>query len=231
MRLPDAFRSLRYRDFRVFFVAQTISQIATWMHSVAQTWLILALTNSPRLLGLITMLHWGPILLLALPSGAIADRVAKRRLLMATQAAQACTALTVTALAATGVVAYWHVGVLALCAGLANTLFNVARQSFVNETVGRDDVVNAVALSSAAFNGDGSWVPPRPASSSPPSAWRRRSFSAARATFSSSPRWPRSAWRVARAASARRPSVRTSRRALRTLCTRPRSARCSGCSS
>jgi len=153
MRLPEAFRSLRYRDFRVFFVAQTISQIATWMHSVAQTWLILSLTNSPLLLGLITMLHWGPILLLALPSGAIADRVAKRRLLIATQAAQACTALTVAALVATGVVAYWHVGVLALCAGLANTLFNVVRQSFVNETVGRDDVVNAVALSSAAFNG------------------------------------------------------------------------------
>src|SRR5881409_751444 len=153
MRLPEAFRSLRYRDFRVFFVAQTISQIATWMHSVAQTWLILSLTNSPLLLGLITMLHWGPILLLALPGGAIADRVAKRRLLIATQAAQACTALTVAALVATGVVAYWHVGVLALCAGLANTLFNVVRQSFVNETVGRDDVVNAVALSSAAFNG------------------------------------------------------------------------------
>src|SRR5438046_3598071 len=94
MRLPEAFRSLRYRDFRVFFVAQTISQIATWMHSVTQTWLILSLTNSPLLLGLITMLHWGPILLLALPGGAIADRVAKRRLLIATQAAQACTALT-----------------------------------------------------------------------------------------------------------------------------------------
>src|SRR5713101_529043 len=152
MGLPEAFRSLRYRDFRVFLVAQTISQIATWMHSVAQTWLILSLTNSPLLLGLITMLHWGPILLLALPSGAIADRVAKRRLLMATQAAQACTALTVATLAVTGVIAYWHV-VLALCAGLANTLFNVVRQSFVNETVGRDDVVNAVALSSAAFNG------------------------------------------------------------------------------
>ena len=76
MRLPETFRSLRYRDFRVFFVAQTISQIATWMHSVAQTWLILSLTNSPLLLGLITMLHWGPILLLALPSGAIADRSA-----------------------------------------------------------------------------------------------------------------------------------------------------------
>ena len=147
MRRLEAFRSLRYRDFRVFFAAQTISQIATWMHSLAQAWLILSLTSSPLLLGLITMLHWGPILLLALPSGAIADRVAKRRLLMATQAAQAFTALAVATLVATGAVAYWHVGILAVCAGLANTLFNVVRQSFVNETVGRDDVINAVYTS------------------------------------------------------------------------------------
>ena len=153
MRTPEALRSLRSRDFRVFFGAQTISQIATWMHSVARAWLILSLTNSPLLLGLINLLHWGPILLLAIPSGAIADRVVKRRLLMATQAAQACTALAVAALVATGVVAYWHVGILALCSGLANMLFNVVKQSFVIETVGRDDMVNAVALSSAAFNG------------------------------------------------------------------------------
>src|SRR5437667_303024 len=90
----------------------------------------------------------------AVAAGArIANRVAKRRLLMATQAAQACTALTIATLVATGVVAYWHVGILALCAGLAHTLFNVVRQSFVSETVGRDDVVNAVALLSAAFHG------------------------------------------------------------------------------
>jgi predicted MFS family arabinose efflux permease len=152
-RLPETFRSLRSRDFRVFFGAQTISQVATWMHSVAQAWLILSLTSSPLLLGLINLLHWGPILLLAVPSGAIADRVAKRRLLMATQAAQACTALAVAALVATGVIAYWHVGVLALCSGVANTLFNVVKQPFVSETVERDDLVNAVALSSAAFNG------------------------------------------------------------------------------
>jgi predicted MFS family arabinose efflux permease len=153
MRLPEALRSLRSRDFRAVFGAQTISQIATYMLSVAEAWLVLSLTNSPLLLGLINLLHWGPILLLAVPSGAIADRVPKRRLLMATQAALACTALIVAALVATGVVAYWHVGILALCAGLASTLFNVVRESFVRETVGRDDVVNAVALSSAAFHG------------------------------------------------------------------------------
>jgi len=151
--LPEALRSLRHHDFRAFFAAQTISQIGTYMLTVAEAWLVLSLTNSPLLLGLINLLHWGPILLLAVPSGAIADRVAKRRLLMATQAAQACTALAVATLVATGVVAYWHVAILVLCSGLANTLFNVVKQSFVFETVGRDDVVNAVALSSASFHG------------------------------------------------------------------------------
>src|SRR3989441_7971536 len=137
MHLPEAFRSLHSRDFRAFFGAQTISQIATCRHSVAQAWLVLSLTNSPLLLGLINLLHWGPILILAIPSGAIADRVPKRRVLMATQAAQACTTLSLVVLVATGTVAYWHVGVLALCAGLANTLFNVVKNSFVPETVGR----------------------------------------------------------------------------------------------
>jgi len=60
MRLPETLRSLRYRDFRAFFFAQTTFQIGTWMHSVAQAWLVLSLTNSPLLLGLINLLHWGP---------------------------------------------------------------------------------------------------------------------------------------------------------------------------
>jgi hypothetical protein len=80
------------------------------------------------------MLRWGPILLLAVPSGAIADHVVERGLLMATQAGQACTALTVVALVVTGVVAYWHVGILALGTGLANT-DNEVRQSLVLETL------------------------------------------------------------------------------------------------
>src|SRR5207247_907071 len=106
-------------------------------------------------------------------------------------------------LVATGVVAYWHVGVVALCAGLANTLFNVVRQSFVNETVGRDDVVNAVALSAAAFNG-ARIVGPAAAGLVIASVGVAPAFvcSAARATFSCSPPWPRSAWRAARAAAA-----------------------------
>jgi MFS family permease len=95
------------------------------MHSVAQACLVLSLTNSPLQLGLINTLQWGPYPLRSVPSGVIADRVPKRRLLMATQAALACTTLTLATLVVTGVVAYWHVAILALCAGLVTTLDSV----------------------------------------------------------------------------------------------------------
>lgn len=152
MPFPTALRALNHRDFRRWYFSTLVSQVGTWMHSVAQAWLVLQLTNSPFLLGLIGTLQWGPMLLFALVSGAIADRLPKRRLLMVTQAALGCQALLLGTLAATGHVQYWHVGVLAVAAGLANTLDNPARQSYNADLVGREDVINAVALNSAAFN-------------------------------------------------------------------------------
>ncbi|MGH7325499.1 MAG: MFS transporter [Candidatus Rokuibacteriota bacterium] len=152
MPFPTGLRALNHRDFRRWYLAALVSQVGTWMQSVAQAWLVLQLTNSPLLLGLIGTLQWGPMLFLALVSGAIADRLPKRRLLMATQAAMGGQALILGTLAATGHVRYWHIGLLALVAGVANALDNPARQSFNADLVGRDDVVNAVALNSAAFN-------------------------------------------------------------------------------
>ncbi len=153
MLWPAGLRALNHRDFRRWYVATLLSQIGTWMHSVAQAWLVLQLTNSPFLLGLLATLQWGPMLLFSLVTGAIADRVPKRRLLMATQAALGSLALVLGVLAASGYVQYWHLSLLAVAAGLVNTLDNPARQSFNADLVGRDDLVNAVALNSAAFNG------------------------------------------------------------------------------
>ncbi|HEY7364528.1 MAG TPA: MFS transporter [Methylomirabilota bacterium] len=152
MPFPDGLRALNHPDFRHFFSAQLVSQIGTWMQSVAQAWLVLQLTDSPLLLGLIGTLQFGPMLLFSVVSGAIADRLPKRQLLMATQTALAAQALTLAVLVGSGHVQYWHVGVLAALAGFANTLDNPARQSFVVEMVGKDDVINAIALNSAAFN-------------------------------------------------------------------------------
>jgi predicted MFS family arabinose efflux permease len=152
MRFPSGLRALRHRDFRLFFIAQGVSQVGTWMHSVALAWLVLSLTESPLRLGLINTIQWGPMLLFSVVTGALADRVSKRPLLMVTQAVLASNGLGLALLVLSGHVQYWQIGVLALVAGLANTLDNPARQSFVIEMVGRADVGNAVALNSAVFN-------------------------------------------------------------------------------
>jgi predicted MFS family arabinose efflux permease len=153
MRLPAGLRALRHADFRRFYAAQLVSQVGTWMQSIGQAWLVLSLTDSPFRLGLIGTLQFGPMLAFSLVTGALADRMPKRRLLMATQTALAVQALALSSLVWSGHIQYWHIGVLALLAGLTNTLDNPVRQSFVAEVVGKEDVINAVALNSAAFNG------------------------------------------------------------------------------
>jgi MFS family permease len=114
---------------------------------------VLSLTGSPFRLGLISTLQFGPLLLFSLVTGALADRVPKRSLLVATQATQAVIALAIALLVWSGRVAYWHLGVLAVVWGLAGAVDHPARQALVSELVGRGDVVSAVALGSAAFNG------------------------------------------------------------------------------
>jgi predicted MFS family arabinose efflux permease len=152
MTFPTGLRALNNAEFRRFYLGQLVSLVGTWMQSVAQSWLVLQLTNSAFRLGLIGTLQFTPMLVLSIVSGAVADRLPKRRLLVATQTALAGQALVLAALVGTGHVRYWQVCVLALLMGVVNTLDMPARQSFVVDLVGRADVVNAVALNSAAFN-------------------------------------------------------------------------------
>ena len=152
MALPVGLRAFRHADFRRFFTAQLIAQIGSWMQTVAQSWLVLTLTSSPLLLGLIGTLQFGPILLFSIVSGALADRLPKKRLLIVTQAVLGGQALLLGALVYVGHVEYWHVAVLATGVGLANVLDSPARQSLVAEMVGRSDVSSAISLNSACFN-------------------------------------------------------------------------------
>jgi MFS family permease len=152
MPVPRALRAFRHRDFRLFWSAQLVSLCGTWMQSLAQAWLVLELTGSAMRLGIVSALQFGPFLVLALVAGAVVDRVPRRRLLLGTQAALLVQASVLAALAWSGHVRYWHVAVLALWTGLANTLDMPTRQSFVGDMVGKDDLVNAVAMNSAAFN-------------------------------------------------------------------------------
>lgn len=151
-RLPPMLRALRHRNYRLFFAGQLISLTGTWMQSVAQGWLVLRLTNSPALLGLVAAASSIPVLLLSLPAGTVVDRVSKRRLMVVTQCAAMSLAAILAFLTLSGLVHVWHVMVLAFLLGTVNAFDAPARQSFTVEMVGRDDLLNAIALNSSIFN-------------------------------------------------------------------------------
>ena len=152
-RLPAALRAFAHRDFRLFWFGQGVSLIGTWMQSVAQSWLVLELTNSPFLLGLVGTLQFAPVLFLSFFAGALADRRPKRRLLILTQSVMCAQALALAALIWRGHVQYWHVAVMAAVYGLANTVDMPTRQAFIAEVVGKTSLRSAIALNSAMFNG------------------------------------------------------------------------------
>jgi predicted MFS family arabinose efflux permease len=153
MALPSGLRALQHQDFRRFYAGQLVSLTGNWMQTVAQAWLVLDLTHSAFKLGLIGTLQFTPVLFFSVFAGAVADRVPKRRMLVTTQVALACQAVVLATLVVTGRVEYWHVCVLGFLLGCVNTFDLPTRQSFVMEMVGKADVVSAVALNSAAFNG------------------------------------------------------------------------------
>ena len=152
MRFPRGLHALNHPDYRRFYAGQVISQVGSWMHAVGQAWLVLQLTGSPLKLGLIGTLQFAPVLLFSVFTGALADRLPKRRVLLATQIAIAFLALILGVLVRFGHVEYWHVCVLATILGCVNTVDMPTRQSFVAELVGKENIANAVALNSAAFN-------------------------------------------------------------------------------
>jgi MFS family permease len=145
------FASLRNRNFRIFFTAQIVSVTGTWMQSIAQMWLVLHLTGSGVALGITAALQFTPILLFGTWGGLLADRLDKRKLLMVTQSAAGVVALVLAGLTLGGIVQLWMVYALALSLGMVNVFDNPARQSFVTEMVGREQLINAVGLNSAVF--------------------------------------------------------------------------------
>ena len=152
MQLPTALRALNHRDFRLFWFGQSVSVIGSWMQSVGLSWLVLELTSSPLRLGLVSALQFGPLLFLSVLAGVLVDRTPKRRLVIATQVALMLPAFALALLSWTGWVRYWHVATLAGVIGVVNALDMPSRQSFTVEMVGRDDLLNAIALNSATFN-------------------------------------------------------------------------------
>ena len=147
------FRALRHRNFQLFFAGQAVSLIGTWMQNIAQGWLVYDLTHSAFWLGFIGFVGSLPALLFSLIGGAVADRVPKRPLIIFLQGVLLLLALVLGLLTAYGWVKLWHVAALGFLFGLASAFEMPARQAFIYDMVGREDLGNAIALNAAMFHG------------------------------------------------------------------------------
>ncbi len=144
--------ALRHRNYRLFLTGQIISTVGTWMQSVAMPWLALELTHSGLLVGLVLAAQFTPVLVGGPFGGLVADRYRKRNVLLVTQSLFTIPSFVLFAVSATSHAQYWMVIVAAFATGSIN-LFDVpARQAFVIEMVGRQDLMNAIALNSSVFN-------------------------------------------------------------------------------
>jgi MFS family permease len=151
-RRPAVLRALAHRDFRLFIGGQLVSLIGTWMQGVAQSWLVYRLTGSSVLLGLVGFVGQIPVLLLSPLGGSLADARSRHRIIIVTQAVAMLLASALAGLTLAGRVQLWHIFALAGLLGVVNAFDIPARQSFLVQLVGRDDLMNAIALNSSMFN-------------------------------------------------------------------------------
>ena len=152
-RIPQMLRALRHRNFQLFFSGQLISLIGTWMDNIAEAWLVYRLTGSSLLLGTVAFAGQIPVFLLAPIGGMVADRWNRQRVVIATQACSMVLAGILAVLTLTGRVTVWEVVVLAALMGAVNAFDIPARQAFLVDMVGREDLMNGIALNSSMFNG------------------------------------------------------------------------------
>jgi MFS family permease len=146
------FAALSVPNYRRYYGGQSISLIGTWMQMTAQSWLVYTLTHSGTMLGVIIALQTLPVLILGPYGGVVADRVDKRRMMIALQSAMGVQALILGVLSVTGAIQVWEIGVLAFGLGVNNAFENPARQSFMMELVGAEHLRNAVSLNSVLVN-------------------------------------------------------------------------------
>jgi predicted MFS family arabinose efflux permease len=150
--LGRIFKAFRYRDFRLMWIGACTSSIGTWMQIVAQSWLVYRLSHSAFYLALDQFLGGIPIFLFSLIGGVVADRVERRKILLASQYLQMTTAAILTILVATGVVHVWHILCLSFVSGFAQAFGGPAYQALIPTLVDKEDMPNAIALNSIQFN-------------------------------------------------------------------------------
>ena len=150
--LTNGFRSLRNRNYRLFWFGQMVSLVGTWMQDVALSWLVLSLTDSPMSLGFTMTFRFLPVMLLSLYGGVLADRLPKRKTLIATQGVQLIVALILAILTSTGAITVTIIYALVFLRGMVDSIDGPTRQAFIPEMVGKDNLSNAIALNSTLFN-------------------------------------------------------------------------------
>ncbi len=146
-------RALHHRNFALFFAGQLISLIGTWMQSIAQSWLVYRLTGSALLLGSVGFAGQIPVFLIAPIGGIVADRYSRHRIVIGTQTSALVLAFVLSALTLAGWIQVWQIFVLSALLGVVNAFDIPARQAFIVEMVGKEDLMNAIALNSSMFNG------------------------------------------------------------------------------
>lgn len=151
-KLHKNFHALSHRNFRIFWFGQIISLIGTWMQTISLPWLAYTLTHSPFLLGLVGALQFTPMLFFSLFAGVLVDKIEKKKIIIFTQIVLALCALAISILVLTKQVQYWHLLVIALIIGFANTIDMPGRLTFIIEMIGKEDLMNAIALNSTIFN-------------------------------------------------------------------------------
>lgn len=148
----NPFTALKHKNFRYYWIGMCVSLIGTWMQNIAQPWLAYTLTNSPFLLSLIGIAQFTPMLIFSLFAGVVIDKFPKKRILLFTQSASLVITLILAILVWTGKVQYWHILIMATALGIVNTVDMPSRQSVIIELVGKEDLMNAIALNSMVFN-------------------------------------------------------------------------------
>src|SRR5512133_1707226 len=146
------FSAMRHRNFQLYFGGQLISNIGTWMQIIAQGWVVYQIGHSELILGVVVFASAIPVLLVSPWAGVVVDRVSRQKLLMMTQSGAMILAFVMAALTFTNAIQEWHVIVLAALLGVVNAFDAPARQAFVPELVGKQDLPNAIALNSIMFN-------------------------------------------------------------------------------
>ncbi len=151
-RLAHAFRALRHRPFRVYWIGQWLSVNGTWMQTTAQAWLVYRLTDSPLVLGILSAVRFGPALVGSPIAGVLTDRLPRRLVVLTTQSLSLVQATLLAGLTLSGAIRVWQVLLLALAQGIVDTLDTPARQTLQVDIVGVEDLQSAVSLNASAFN-------------------------------------------------------------------------------